>query len=161
MAQLPAELNRIGEFVRLVASHNAQSDKTHDESEKEGEGATLARIVEIDMEVSHSLCWVLAFLLAVIPHAERDQEQSRHQEARHDHVGENAHVRTRVLRRQVDEKQKKKISEGNHGDSQADEGNRIAHPLAQFADAARLIRLHLWIFARHALLPPFFSLFRI
>ena len=111
VAQLAAELHRIGELVRLVAADRADQREDHHEAEDKGHGAALRRIVEIELREMGRHTYGAKPAPPLDHHSDRYQNQAEDQKARRHHVGENADVGRWVAGENVNQNQENDVDE--------------------------------------------------
>ncbi len=129
MAQLAAEIHRIGELVGLVAADGAHQREDHHEAEHKGDGAALRRVVEVEPGEMRRRTYSAQPPPPLDHHPDGDQDESQNQESRRHHVGENADVGRGLAGKQVNENQQNDVGEGDAGQRQADQADGISNEI--------------------------------
>jgi hypothetical protein len=85
---------------------------------------------------------------AVQPHAHRDHQQAEDEKAGQHHVGKNADVGAGLIGEEINEKEKKDVTEGDQGESGPDQGDGVAQVVLPSSIASNRRRVVLAVHMR-------------
>ena len=121
MADLTAEGNRIGKFVRPVAPDGREEKKENRGDGEESKDRSLARLVKINPgKPRNVLISGAPSASALDPHADWNEKKPKNQECRQNDIREDANIGLCLFRNELYEKEEEDRSKIHKGDGRTD-----------------------------------------